>query len=367
VRIFWSLIAILVLATAGLLIVRRLDSAPTSTPTPEPVQVAKAQPAPSPPPPQPTAAPTAPAITPRQPDPATTPTPVPQSEPAQPTPTTPQPEPKPAQPDPVQPEQPAAAPAQPETPTQPTPTPPTDKPAEQPPVAANPATAPDVAKPAETPATLVPAAADTTIVTPPATITAPGAPKSNRFTPSPEALAAAEAAKSAPTLVKQADGTTLVADRFVIKGDGTKESPYEVTWEQLMSAQETYKPRLGLKIIPGWLNLIHDKWVKVSGYVAFPVMAQGPDEMLMMLNQWDGCCIGVPPTPYDAIEVKLNKPAEGETRLLIMGSVTGKLKVDPYLVKDWLVSLYIMDEAEVSKQTGAPMRESEVKQEHLAP
>ncbi len=202
--------------------------------------------------------------------------------------------------------------------------------------------------------------------TPAATVTGPGGPKA-RATASPEAMASAEAAKGPPTLSKQADGTTLVDNRFVIKGDGTQASPYEVTWEQLMSAQETYKPRLGLKVIPGRLNLLHDKWVKVSGYVAFPVMAQGPDEMLMMLNQWDGCCIGVPPTPYDAIEVKLKSPAEGETRLLVMGSVTGKLQVDPYLVKDWLVSLYLMDEAVVTKQSGAPLREAAVEQEHLAP
>lgn len=359
-RIFWSLIAILVLATAGLLIVRRFQSAPA--PQPAPIQTAQAQPTATPP-----------VAAPRQPDPATAPapapTPTPKPQPVNPEPApqpSPEPEPTPS-PTPTEPDQPAAAPAQPETPAQPTPAPAAEKPAEEAPKVTTPAQSPDAAKPAETPAPATPAAADSTAVTPPATITTPGAPKSNKFTPTPEAIAAAEAAKSAPTLVKQADGTTLVADRFIIKGDGSKESPYEVTWEHLMSAQETYKPRLGLKIIPGWLNLIHDKWVKVSGYVAFPVMAQGPDEMLMMLNQWDGCCIGVPPTPYDAIEVKLAKPAEGETRLLIMGTVTGKLKVDPYLVKDWLVSLYIMDEAEVSKQTGAPMRESEVKQEHLAP
>ena len=29
------------------------------------------------------------------------------------------------------------------------------------------------------------------------------------------------------------------------------------------------------------------------------------NEALVMLNQWDGCCIGVPPTPYDAVEVRL--------------------------------------------------------------
>ena len=34
----------------------------------------------------------------------------------------------------------------------------------------------------------------------------------------------------------------------------------------------------------------------------------------------------------------------------LAGTVTGMLKVDPYLVKDWLVSLYLMDFAEVEAE-----------------
>jgi hypothetical protein len=81
-------------------------------------------------------------------------------------------------------------------------------------------------------------------------------------------------------------------------------------------------------------------------------MAASPDEMLMMLNQWDGCCIGVPPTPYDAIEVKLKAPAKGNDRLRTSGTLTGQFKVDPYLVKDWLVSLFIMENGELSDAAG---------------
>src|SRR5262249_39584664 len=89
---------------------------------------------------------------------------------------------------------------------------------------------------------------------------------------------------------------------------------------------------------------------------AFPIMAQSQDEMLVMLNQWDGCCIGVPPTPYDAIEVKLKKAAKGDDRMRVSGSVKGLLRVDPYLIKDWLVSLYLMDDAELIKEENAALR-----------
>jgi len=382
-RIFWSLIALLVIATAGLLVSRRMGSAPAATPQDVALAPASAtgsgtrtQAPVQPPRPEPAVRPEPAA---RSDDPA------PKAEPESlPAPTS---QPAPGVPAPV-----VAPPAgdapttetteQERLATKPDPATVTEKPAPAAPadepvvivvpekagegVAAAPEAAKTEAKPSVEADAATATAGTAAPATPAATVTGPGGPKA-RATASPEAMAAAEAAKGPPTLSKQADGTTLVDNRFVIKGDGTQESPYEVTWEQLMSAQETYKPRLGLKVIPGRLNLLHDKWVKVSGYVAFPVMAQGPDEMLMMLNQWDGCCIGVPPTPYDAIEVKLKAPAEGETRLLVMGSVTGKLQVDPYLVKDWLVSLYLMDEAVVTKQSGAPLREAAIEQEHLAP
>jgi hypothetical protein len=166
----------------------------------------------------------------------------------------------------------------------------------------------------------------------------------------------AEPAKKAK-LVPQADGSVLVDDQYVVKGTGTEADPFIITWEMLVSTQDTYQPRLGRKVIPDRVKMISGKWVKISGYIAFPIMASSQDEMLMMLNQWDGCCIGVPPTPYDAIEVKLKKGVEGEDRLRVTGGVKGILRADPYLIKDWLVSLYLMDDGELIADPGAERRE----------
>ena len=70
--------------------------------------------------------------------------------------------------------------------------------------------------------------------------------------------------------------------------------------------------------------------------------------MIVMLNQWDGCCIGIPPTPYDAVEVKLDAPvAPGQRHALRYGTVKGILTVEPYLIENWLVGLYLMDDATV--------------------
>jgi hypothetical protein len=180
----------------------------------------------------------------------------------------------------------------------------------------------------------------------------PEAPAATATKPDAAKPATGPAAPVNVKLTKQDDGSTLVDDKYIIKGTGTKEDPYRVTWEMLVSAQDTYQPRLGRKVIPDRLKMIDGKWVRISGYIAFPIMAASPDEMLMMLNQWDGCCIGVPPTPYDAIEVKLKAPAKGNDRLRTSGTLTGQFKVDPYLVKDWLVSLFVMENGELSDATG---------------
>ena len=150
-----------------------------------------------------------------------------------------------------------------------------------------------------------------------------------------------------PVRIEKKDDESVVLDgRFTLRGTGTKEDPYRVPWELLVSAKDTFEPAAGLKRIPGRVAMLHEKFVRLDGYVAFPLMMQKPTELLSMLNQWDGCCIGVPPSPYDAVEVKLSKMVTGDARFAVTGSVVGKFKVDPYVVKnprgDWLVGMYTM-------------------------
>ncbi|MGH7244529.1 MAG: DUF3299 domain-containing protein [Phycisphaerales bacterium] len=147
----------------------------------------------------------------------------------------------------------------------------------------------------------------------------------------------------------KADGTLIIEERFPVTGKGTLEDPFVVTWDQLTSASEVYDPRKGQKKIPDRVQMLDGQFVTVTGYVAFPIYVKEPKEMLSMLNQWDGCCIGTPPTPYDAIEVHLKDPATKEQRMATYGTISGRLSVKPYLVGDWLVGLYVMDEAAVSK------------------
>lgn len=148
-----------------------------------------------------------------------------------------------------------------------------------------------------------------------------------------------------PALVEHHDdGTTTLDGRYTLKGEGSPDNPYEISWDLLTSAQQTFDPKAGKKKIPGVVAFLHRKFVRIRGYIAFPLQIKEPRELLSMLNQWDGCCIGVPPTPYDAIEVNLAKSVTGNARFATAGGITGKFLVKPYVSGDWLVGLYVLNQ-----------------------
>jgi hypothetical protein len=142
------------------------------------------------------------------------------------------------------------------------------------------------------------------------------------------------------------DGDAKTIDgKHIVRGSGTEDDPYRVTWDLLVSAHQTYRPKDGMTEIPERIRMLDGRYVEIAGYYAFPMMVEESSELLVMLNQWDGCCIGVPPTPYDGIEVKLRGPMRSTQNQVNYGTVIGRMKVDPYLVNDWLVGLYMMEDA----------------------
>jgi hypothetical protein len=149
---------------------------------------------------------------------------------------------------------------------------------------------------------------------------------------------------------KKDDGSMLVDGKYLIKGEGTAEKPYVVPWDVLTSVEETFDPQSEKKKLPERVTMLDGKVVKFSGYIAFPLAVKEAKECLSMLNQWDGCCIGVPPTPYDAVEVSLTRTIKGEERFTTAGSVIGTFKVKPYLQGDWLIGLYVMEGADLKSR-----------------
>lgn len=206
----------------------------------------------------------------------------------------------------------------------------------------------------------VDAVADAPQTDPPVGETAPPARRTEPLLPgTPEYEAAmaearvlaekAEAARAAAAkAAEEATGPSIrIDDRWTVPGDGTKANPYLVPWDVLVSAGREYNPRQGKTELPAWVTQLDGKHVRLTGFLLFPIVATDADELLVMYNQWDGCCIGIPPTPYDSVEVKLRSAAGKDAWRFTYGAVTGVLRVDPYLAGKWLVSLYVLDEAEL--------------------
>ena len=147
------------------------------------------------------------------------------------------------------------------------------------------------------------------------------------------------------------DGTLVVGGRWEIDGAGTDEDPYEIDWRLLQSASALYAPRLGRERTPKWAEELNGKRVRINGYVLLPVGGAITDQLLLMRNEWDGCCIGVPPTPYDAIEVGLAEPLNSRQNgglhagYTVDGAIEGTFKFDPYVIRGWLLGLYLLDSA----------------------
>ena len=193
-----------------------------------------------------------------------------------------------------------------------------------------------------------------------APVDAPAAAASTANPPKPSVLedylggSLAAPNTSAPTLTVGAtarierldDRTVRLDDRFTVRGSGTERDPYLVTWELLASAAESVDAAAGRFVIPGRIADLRGAWVRISGYWAPPVQAFEARELMVMLNKWDGCCIGLPPTPFDSIEATLAAPmpVKGE-HLFRFGTITGRLEVEPFVAGSFLLGLYRLQDA----------------------
>jgi hypothetical protein len=156
----------------------------------------------------------------------------------------------------------------------------------------------------------------------------------------------AAVADETPEPIAEEAEALVLNGRWTITGAGTAEDPYAIGFDMLVALEQNYEPKsAGKSEVPAWITALDGKFVVVTGFVGFPFIAPLADECMVMLNQWDGCCIGVPPTPYDAIEVQLAEPIDLQDGVPNYGTITGVFRTDPYLVNGWLIGLYVMDEA----------------------
>ena len=131
-------------------------------------------------------------------------------------------------------------------------------------------------------------------------------------------------------------------------GAGTERQPFRISWELLGQASGHVRGDGTLDAMPRTLELLGGTWIELSGYYAPAIVAPSTDEVVLMLNRWDGCCIGLPPTPYDSALVKTRTPIDFSLQHQIrFGTLRGRLVLEPFALGGLVLGLYRIEDAEL--------------------
>ena len=142
------------------------------------------------------------------------------------------------------------------------------------------------------------------------------------------------------------DRTVELDGRFRVTGSGTEADPSRISWELLTSAIAYIDPAQQALTPPPWIRLLNGTTIELSGYYSSAVQVGETKNLLLTLNRWDGCCIGLPPTPFDAIDITLREPLPMRgLHLTRFGTFRGRLIVEPFEAAGYLLSLYRLEDA----------------------
>lgn len=156
-----------------------------------------------------------------------------------------------------------------------------------------------------------------------------------------------EVTAGAKAVIERVDDHTMRLDgKYTVRGSGTEGDPYQISWELLQSVASTVDAAKREYVVPGRVGDLRGAWIRISGYWAPPLQVFETKEAMLMLNKWDGCCIGLPPTPFDSIEASFTVPLRVEGQHVYRyGTVKGRLMVEPFAAGTFLLGLYRLQDA----------------------
>ena len=153
--------------------------------------------------------------------------------------------------------------------------------------------------------------------------------------------------RSPADITRRIDARTLELDgRFRIIGNGSPDDPYRISWELLTSASTFVDPEQKALTPPPWVRALEGSYIEISAYYSTALRVPTTKHLLLTFNRWDGCCIGLPPTAFDAIDTTLAAALDmrGE-HLFRYGTFRGRLVVEPFMAGTYLLGLYRLEDA----------------------
>lgn len=158
-------------------------------------------------------------------------------------------------------------------------------------------------------------------------------------------------ARSPNDVIRRLDERTLELDgRFRVVGNGRPDDPYRISWELLTSANAYIDPAAKALTAPPWVRALDGTYIEISGYYSTAVRISAAKNLLLTLNRWDGCCIGLPPTPFDAIDMDMREPVMMQgLHLFRFATFRGRLVVSPFETGGFLLGLYKLEDTTLEK------------------
>ncbi|MEY4116904.1 MAG: hypothetical protein RLZZ116_232 [Planctomycetota bacterium] len=152
--------------------------------------------------------------------------------------------------------------------------------------------------------------------------------------------------RSPNDVVRRIDDRTLELDgRFRIVGNGRADDPYRISWELLTSSNSYVDAAVKALTPPPWVRALDGTYIEISGYYSTAVRVSAAKNLLLTLNRWDGCCIGLPPTPFDAVDMDMRAPVMMQgLHLFRFGTFRGRLVVSPFETGGFLLGLYRLED-----------------------
>ena len=152
--------------------------------------------------------------------------------------------------------------------------------------------------------------------------------------------------RSPNDVVRRIDDRTLELDgRFRVVGNGRADDPYRITWELLTSSSSYVDAAVKALTPPPWVRALDGTYIEISGYYSTAVRVSAAKNLLLTLNRWDGCCIGLPPTPFDAIDMDMREPVMMQgLHLFRFATFRGRLVVSPFETGGFLLGLYRLED-----------------------
>ena len=155
-----------------------------------------------------------------------------------------------------------------------------------------------------------------------------------------------------PQLVRMPDDA-LIVDRYwtITGGNGSPERPYQLTWDLLLSPQNSPDKDAPEGTLPRRVEFLNGKVVVVAGYSVNWTAAGPAKDFILADRLLDNCKTCKSRSMFATIAVMLTAPENFELGVLNAFTVRGTLKVSPVRENGSLVGVYSIENGEIVSRT----------------